>query len=312
MYRQKNKASVNAAAKKWQNKVHLKTGLALLITVGLCGWVLYGLFNPKITVRYNDFAIDSAIAWLENADRQDFDACRKNIVDSNGWFDWFVPDRKSLGTVKSRNLAVRQELPDAPAGMNRYELKFNSQFSKSAPNSNVSEKMIIETDGHNQLKVLTSDYWFSGGSSWLNRPATADEKLCIMAVVEDVFKRIDAKDIAFFKQKYAEITQQPDYFGWNKYFVNYAKNPKMIIDICELLAKGKSTSRKFIKLEKYVQNGRTGFEGAPVHYIFSVKMHEKLQNFMLVIEVSRDCYQNKSAEWKFYNLYFIEEKGKQK
>ena len=55
----------------WQNKVLLKTGITLFVAAGLCYWVIYGLLNPKITVRYNDFAIDSAVAWLENADRQD-------------------------------------------------------------------------------------------------------------------------------------------------------------------------------------------------------------------------------------------------
>ena len=298
----------------WQNKVLLKTGITLFVAAGLCYWVIYGLLNPKITVRYNDFAIDSAVAWLENADRQDFDACRKNIVDSNGWFDWYVQDRKSLGSVKSRSLAVRKELPNVVIeGMKRYELKFNSQFSKSSPNRNVSERMIIETDGYTQFKVFATSYWFSGNVNWLNRPSTADEKLRAMAVTEDVFMRIDARDIAFFKQKYAEWAQQPDYFDWNKYLVMHAKNPKTIIDLCEILSKGKSASREFTNLKTKFLNGRTGYEDVEVSYIFSIKINEKLQKFRVTVFIDRDLYQNKSAEWRFIYLdFFEEEKEKQK
>ena len=38
-----HKDSVNGAAKKQQMKGYLKTGIALLITVGICGWVTHSL-----------------------------------------------------------------------------------------------------------------------------------------------------------------------------------------------------------------------------------------------------------------------------
>ncbi|MFA6717312.1 MAG: hypothetical protein WCS27_18170 [Victivallaceae bacterium] len=112
--------------KVWLDKQYLKLGAAVLITVGICTWVIYGLLKPELTPKYGDFAIDSAVAWLQNADRGNFDVCRKNIVDHDGWFDWFVKDRESLGTIKARNLNARREIAGAAKGMKRYELKFNS------------------------------------------------------------------------------------------------------------------------------------------------------------------------------------------
>ena len=52
--------------------------------------------------------IDFAIEWQENADDRDFNDCQKDIIDSDGWFDWFVKDRKSLGKLKSRKLIHRR------------------------------------------------------------------------------------------------------------------------------------------------------------------------------------------------------------
>lgn len=58
---------------KAPQKAYLKTGIMLLVTLAICDWVVYGLFFAKTTTRYNDFTIDSAIAWLENADSRNFD-----------------------------------------------------------------------------------------------------------------------------------------------------------------------------------------------------------------------------------------------
>ena len=301
------KDTVDAAAKKQQRNARLKTGITVIITIGICCWVVYGLFNPKMTMCYNDFAIDSTVSWLENADRQDFDVCRKNSVDSDGWFDWFMKDRKSLGKVKSRNLTVRQELLDAATGMKRYELKFDSQFSKFSPKGNVSEKMIIETDGRSQFKALSADYWFANGFDFSGLTVTEEEKTRIMKVAEDALKKVDARDIAFFKQIYTEWSQQPDYFQWNNRFPVEAKT-KVVSNLCDVLAKGKSSPRKFTKLDTYIPVGRTGFQCSAVSYSFSVTTKDKTQKFMLRIFVDRDLYQDKSAGWKFNALWFREQK----
>jgi len=42
-------------SKHWQNKQHLKLGAAVLITIGICAWVIYGL-KPEVTPKYGDFA----------------------------------------------------------------------------------------------------------------------------------------------------------------------------------------------------------------------------------------------------------------
>ena len=292
------KDPAGTATKKMQKMAYLKTGIAILITIGICGWVVHGLLNPKITARYNDFAIDSAVSWLENADRQDFDACRKNIVVSNGWFDWFVLDRKSLGKVKSRTLASRNELPGAPFGMKRYELKFD--FSRS-----VSERMIIETDGHSLFKVIVVDYRYFRNREILERSVTESDKAHIMPIAEDVLKKIDARDIAFFKKK----GQQPDYLEWR--IADEAKRLKEVGDLCEILAKSKSSPRQFTDLRIFIPVGQTGLECSVVDYSFSVNVNEKVQNFLLRICLTRNRYQNKSAEWNFYFLSF-EEKSENK
>ena len=301
------KDTVDAAAKKQQRNTRLKTGITVIITIGICCWVVYGLFNPKMTMRYNDFAIDSAVNWLENADRQDFEVCRKNSVDSDGWFDWFVTDRKSLGNVKSRSLAVRQELADATDGMKHYELQFDSQFSKLSSRGHVSEQMIVETDGRSQFKVVAADYWFPHGFEFSALTVTEDEKSSIMAVAEDVLKKIDAGNIVFFKQIYTELAQQPDYFRRNNRLPVEAKT-KVVVNLCGILAKDKLSQREFTKLETTVPLGRSGLECSVVSYKFTARVNEKSQNYILRIFINRDLYQNKSAGWKFNALRFRREK----
>ncbi|MFA7185840.1 MAG: hypothetical protein WC082_13145, partial [Victivallales bacterium] len=66
-------------SKYW--RLYWKQGTAVLVPVGICAGVIYGLLKPDVTPKYGDFAIDSAVAWLENADQGNFDVCKKNIVD---------------------------------------------------------------------------------------------------------------------------------------------------------------------------------------------------------------------------------------
>jgi hypothetical protein len=256
--------SVNNKAPK---KAYLKTGIMLLVTLAICGWVIYGLFFAKTATRYNDFTIDSAIAWLENADSRKFDSCRKNIVDTNDWFDWFVKDRKSLGDVKSRALSVRQDSPGATAGMKRYELKFGTQFSKSR--GNVSERLLVETDGQRQFKVILADYWLSNGVDFSEFQVSDSDKAQIMAAANDFLQKMAAKDVNFFKQRYAEWAKNPDYFGWNQFLEREMKNPT-IIPLPDLQSKDKASALKFIKMRTYIPNGRTGFECSAVEYRYTV------------------------------------------
>ncbi|MFA6101037.1 MAG: hypothetical protein WCV67_04730 [Victivallaceae bacterium] len=288
----------------------LKNGIAVFIAIGICGWVTYGLLNPKITAKYNDSGIDAAAGWLENADRQDFDVCRKSAVDSYGWFDWFVLDRKSLGKVKYRALVSRQDLSGAAGGMKRYELKFGTAFSETPdPESNVFERMVIETDGCSQFKVIAADYWFSGNLKFSKYQVTECEKARIMAIAGDVWKKIDARDIAFFKQTYAEVARQPDYFQWFKNFADEARVSASFRNLFEILAKGESSPRKLTDLHAGIPAGRTGFKSCDAFYNFSVSTNGKIQNFTLVIFLERDFYQNKSADWKFSGLSFRERKS---
>ncbi|MFA6715540.1 MAG: hypothetical protein WCS27_09195 [Victivallaceae bacterium] len=163
----------NTELKHW-NTQYFKLGAAVLITVGICAWVIYGLLKPDVTPKYGDFAIDSAVAWLKNADRGNFDVCRKNIVDHDGWFDWFVKDRKIIGSVMERKLNSRRELQKATKGMKRYGLTFISKFS-SAPKRKVMEQVTIETDGKKSFKIFSADCPVSYTKSL--RPEGVPEKM---------------------------------------------------------------------------------------------------------------------------------------
>ncbi|MDD5596722.1 MAG: hypothetical protein PHV82_02180 [Victivallaceae bacterium] len=292
-----------------QHKQLLKVGIAALFAIVLCSWAAYRWFSPG-TERYNDFAVDSAVVWLENADKGDFDDCRKDIIDKNGWFDWFVKDRKSLGTIKARNLSSRRELPGAAKGMKRYELKFDSKFSfMTHPKSRFTERMIIETDGKKQFKVLMVYLSVSGNFAKIKRSATEDEKIFIMAAAENIKTQLDSRNIAFFKRQYAESAQVfPDKY-LRKYFVRSAKKPEMVIILCNFRTKGKSSQLKFIKIDDiYMEAGQTGLEETIVQYSFSVNSEGKSENFILFIHLFRNLYSDKNMKWKFYMLTFHEEK----
>lgn len=304
------KPSAEESAVRERRKQYLKTGLAAFVALALCCWVAYRWFHPGMTEKYNDFAIDSAVGWLEKADRQDFEACRKSATDAAGWFDWFVTDRKSLGKVKERTLAIRQSLPDAAPEMKRYELKFDSRFGKSSSRGSVSERVVVETDGKSRFKVLAADYWLSRGIEFSGHPVGDTEKARIKAAAEQALKKAEAGDMAFFKRIYGEWLKGPDYFGWQKYIVNDAKDSKNIAGLGELLRKGKATPFTLARLDTYIPLGRTGFECSSVVYRFSVNINGKTQNFNLRMFVNRDLYLNKDAEWKFAHLMFREEKKK--
>ncbi|MFA6715001.1 MAG: hypothetical protein WCS27_06470, partial [Victivallaceae bacterium] len=260
------------------------------------------------TERYNDFAVDSAIDWLENADDGDFDDCRKAVINSNGWFDWFVKDRESLGKLKSRKLLCRQSVSGGTGGMKRYELKFNSKFSFTYPKSKFTERMIIETDGKKQFKVLM--IYFIGYTPRIERPVTEDEKTLIMAAAENIKKQLESRNIAFFKRQYVESAQAfRDRKYYSKYLMRNSEKPERVIDWCNLRAKGKSSQLKFIKIDDDISGnaGRTGLETAIVQYSVLINSDGKSENFLLHIALYRNLYSDKNAKWKFLTLTFSEE-----
>jgi len=306
------KDSVEVAAKKQRRKAYLKTGIAILVTAGICGWVTHSLLNPRMTERYNDFAVDAAVDWLENADHGKFDVCNKDITDAGGWFNLYTRDRKSLGKVKSRSLSTREELPSVNNGLKRYELRFGSSFSESP--KDVLEQVIVESDNHSRFTVINASYWlysFRPTKAGM-RIFTEDEKQRIKTVAENVLKKIDARETAFFKQAYAEWTEQPDYFHWKSWIAAEAKSGKIIANLYETLSKGKLSPWKFSGVNAFTPVGRTGFECSSVYYSFSVNSEGKSRNFIVQIGIDRDLYLDKSAEWKFFSLWFWEKKEKKK
>lgn len=302
--------SKNAAPQRWWKKGYLKTGIAALITLVICVWMGYRLLNPRMTERYNDFTIDSAVDWLENADRDKFDRCRENIADADGWFNLFMRDRKSLGKARSRSFSVSRDLAAADNGMKRYELKFGSSFSKSR--TDIQEKLIVESDGRSKFKVVNAGYLLYSfvPDRAAKRVLTADEKQQIRTVADNVLKKIDARDTAFFRQAYAAWAENPDYFHWKDSIATEAKTCKNVTNLYEALAKGKASPRKFSGVNAYVPVGRSGFDCGNAYYSFSVNSAGETRSYTLLIMIDRDLYADKAAEWKFFNLWLGERKEK--
>jgi hypothetical protein len=144
------------------------------------------------------------------------------------------------------------------------------------------------------------------------RLLTENEKQSISNIAEDVLKKVYARETAFFKQAYAELAKQPDYFHSNKWLAAEAKTGRTIAGLYNVLSNGKPSPFKFENLELFAPAGRTGFECSRVYYSFSAEKEGKSRNFMLFIAIDRDLYQNKSAEWKFFGIWFWENKENKK
>ena len=306
------KDAVEAAAKRLRRKAYLKTGIALIATIAICGWAAYGLLNPRLTERYNDFAVDSAVDWLENADHDKFDICSKNITNADGWFSLYKRDRKSLGKIRSRSLSTREELPGAGSGLKRYELKFGTSFSESP--RDVLEQVIVESDNHSRFTVINASHWpyFFRPSKSEKRILTDDEKQRIKTVADNVLKKIAARDTAFFKQAYTGWTEQPDYFHRKNEIATEAVAGKIIASLYEIMGKGKMSPWKLGGINAFLPVGRSGFECSSAYYSFSVNSEGKARNFVLQIVITRDLYMDRLAEWKFFSLWFWERKEKKK
>ena len=296
-----------------RHKQILKLGIAVLVLIGILSWVGYRWFNPNTKVEYNDFTIDSTIAWLENADAGKFDVCKKDIVDKDGWFDWFQKDRSSLEKLKSRTLIQRQSIPGAPAGMKRYELKFDSKFIvMKRPKSKITEKVIVDSNGKDKITLLMADYWPSRSFYPSDMTLTEAEKQKITAIAAMTLKKMEARDVAFFQSLYMELAKLPDYFDWNSYSAREAKHPKWTLELFKILDHGNPTPLKFIGMKAYNPAGRTGFECCSVRYSFSAEAEKKKVDYMMSVFVDRDLYLDKSAEWKLYGLWFWKEEKEKK
>lgn len=281
----------------------LKIGLASLAVIGLCGWAVYRWFNPPSEFA-GDFTVRSAIAWLENADDGKFDVCRKNIADGE-WFGWFVKDRESLGKSGVRELFQRQEIAGASGGMKRYELKFDTRFKMfKNPKHQITERVVIESDGRKDYRVLAADYFLRRAfDKPLGRAPSKEETESIAAYSGKVLEAVEGANADFFKANVQERAKGPDYFGWKKYVLNDPRNEKRIRDLGILLRNQGTSPRKPAGAGITVYRGRTGLEMANVRYRFSVSKDKRVRNYILVIGLSRDFYLDKSAPWRFEYIY---------
>ena len=165
--------------------------------------------------------------------------------------------------------------------------------------------MIIETDGKKQFKVLMI---YLRSTQRIKRPVAEDEKTLIMAAAENIKMQLKSRDIAFFKRQYAEAAQVFDKKHQSRYLTLRAENPREIINLCNLRAKGKSSQLKFIKIDDiHMRAGQPGSEETYVQYNFSVNSEGKSENFLLRISLYRNLYSDKNAKWKFLGLNFREE-----
>ena len=282
-------------------KQWLKAGLIVLGVILTISWTAYRGFRSS-PEPYHDFTIDAVVSWLENADRRQFPVCGRNITDNNGWFEWFIKDRNSLGNMKSRQLALRRELSTRAEGMRRYELNFDLQFGKkqSIPDQ-LTERVIVESDGTEKISVVRVDYWYSGFLGRPEtRPATDDETTSVMSVVNHVLEQMDAGNTAFFQQQYKECLKKPDYFGMGHFIRQELKTPQRIKEICELLH---HNQRSLLGVEFMMFPGRTGVEIGTANYKFAAKKNGLSEDYVLQIMVSRDHYQDQSASWEFAHVF---------
>ncbi len=286
----------------------LKICLAALAAAGLCGWGVYRWFNPPSEYA-NDFTVKSAIAWLENADAGKFDVCRKNIEDGD-WFAWFEKDRLSLEKTGGRELFQRREIAGASAGMKRYELKFDTRFRMfKNPRNQVTERVLIESDGRQKYRVLLADYWLRRAfDNPLRRTPSKEEMNSIRALSGKVLEAIEGGNADFFKEAALVQMKGADYFGWKKYRLAELRNGKRITALNNLFRNQQTSPRKFSGAGITSFRGRTGFEEASVRYRFTVDKGKRERNYVLVIGLSRDFYLDKSAPWRYEYIYSTEVK----
>ncbi len=281
----------------------LKIGLAAFAVIGLCGWAVYRWLNPPSEFE-NDFTVKSAIAWLENADAGKFDVCRKNIADGE-WFTWFEKDRTSLGKNGRRELFQRQETGGATGGMKRYELKFDTRFNTfKNPKSQVTERVVIDSDGRKNYQVVTADFWLRRAfDKPLGRTPSKEEMESISLFSKKVLDAVEGANTDFFRENVQARAKSPDYFGWKKYTLNDSRNEKRIKDLGVLFRNQKTSPRKPAGAGIIAYRGRMGVEMANVRYQFSAGSGARIRKYILVIALSRDFYQDKSAPWRFEYIY---------
>ncbi len=304
------KSGGNSSAKQRRLRL-LKIWLTAFAAVGLCVWAVYRCFFNHPSEYADDFTVKSAIAWLKNADAGKFDVCRKNIVDGD-WFTWFEKDRTSLEKNGRRELFQRLEISGASPGMKRYELKFDTRFTMfKNPKSLVTERVLIESDGREKYQVLMADYFLRRAfEKPINRNPAGAERDAIVAQARKIMEQAESGNMDFFKQAYLARMKDPDYFGWKKYMVIESRNQKNLKDIYNLLKNSQTSPKKLVGVGIWSPRGRTGFEEATVRYEFSVNKENRKKEYILIIGVSRDFYQDKSAPWNFDYIFGTEKKEK--
>ncbi len=295
-----------------KHKHMVKLVLMILALTGILTWVGYRFFHPNTKIEYNDFTIDSAITWLDNADAGKFDVCEKDVVDKNGWFDWYKKDRATLKDLKKRSLLQKQTLPGESKGLKRYELTFDSKFSAvTRRNAKVSERVIVESDGKQQFKVCIADYPRLSFTPMDQNFSESENKL-VTALAEKILEKINRRDIDFFKRSFAEYAQRANYFGWNGWWLQQAKKPTKTLELFKILDNGNPSTFKFNKVRSCITRGRTGFQSNGVEYRFSINEKGKQENYKLEVFIERDLYKDKSAPWAFWGFWFWKEKKKEK
>ena len=292
----KSTNKIKASGIKRQKYIQLaKIGAAALTAVSLCCWGIWRWYNPPAE-EYNDFVVASAMDWLQNSDRGNFNDCRKSCINSKDWLECFIKDRKSLGEIQSRIFYYKNQKAKESTKIKLYELKFASKFSKTThPKSQITERIIVKSDGEKEFKVLSCDFWLSKAFSLVNIALDENEKSKIMLVAKNVLNKLKKRDIGYFRKAYLEQTKKPDYFKRNIYFLNNKRLVKQF-----KIIKGINISQaKFQSFKAFSLAGRTRYELAVVQYNAGSKDHKKI----IRISVCRDLYLNKSAPWEFYSFW---------
>ncbi len=113
------------------------------------------------------------------------------------------------------------------------------------PRAQVTEQVVIESNGRDKFKIRMADYWLRRAfAKPETRVPTEVEKKKLMKLTSEILQQAEAGNIDFFKQAYFAQRNDPDYFGWKKYMLAEAKNPKRAIETCNLLSRNQVTSKK--------------------------------------------------------------------
>ena len=113
--------------------------LSCILLLGIA-FTIYRYFGLNDEFDITDADALNAVKWLQTADKNDFDQCRKSAAENAGkWFDLFVKNRKSLGKLIYRRLKTKK----ADKG-GVYKITFSSAFKNTRK---IDENVWISKDG---------------------------------------------------------------------------------------------------------------------------------------------------------------------